>query len=84
MSRKGNLLANALVESFIKTMKSEGVHLREYRIIEEEQIRIPCFIEDVNYQRRLHSSFYYRPIGKNEFLLESTPNPCQKTLMRVI
>ncbi len=41
MSRKANPLDNAYVESFIKTLKSEGVYLWDYRTIEDVQRRIP-------------------------------------------
>jgi putative transposase len=46
MSRKGNPFDNAYAESFIKTLKSEEVHLWEYRTMEDAQRRIPYFIED--------------------------------------
>jgi hypothetical protein len=47
MSRKGNPYDNAFAESFMKTLKSEEVHLWEYRTMEDAQRRIPYFIEDV-------------------------------------
>ena len=47
MSRKGNPYDNAYAESFMKTLKSEEVHLWEYRTMEDAQRRIPYFIEDV-------------------------------------
>ena len=47
MSRKGNPFDNAYAESFMKTLKSEEVHLWEYRTMEDAQRRIPYFIEDV-------------------------------------
>ena len=81
MSRKRNPFDNAHVESFIKTLKSEEVHLWEYMTIEDVQMRIPYFIEDVYNQTRLHSALDYRPPSEFEFLLESTPNPCQDTLI---
>jgi putative transposase len=84
MSRKGNPFDNAYAESFIKTLKSEEVHLWEYRTMEDVQRRIPYFIEDVYNQKRLHSSLGYRPPSEFESLLESTPNPCQNTLISAI
>jgi putative transposase len=84
MSRKGNPLDNAYAESFIKTLKSEEVHLWEYRTMEDVQRRIPYFIEDVYNHKRLHSSLGYRPPSEYEFLLGSTSNPCQNTLIRAI
>jgi putative transposase len=52
MSRKGNPYDNAYAESFINTLKSEEVHLWEYRTIGDVQ----KIIEDVYNQKRLHSS----------------------------
>ena len=43
MSRKGNPYDNAFAESFMKTLKSEEVHLWEYHTIEDAQRRIPYF-----------------------------------------
>lgn len=59
MSRKGNPYENAHAESFIKTLKSEEVHLWEYRTVGDVQERIPYFIEDVYNRKRLHSSLGY-------------------------
>jgi transposase InsO family protein len=72
MSRKGNQFDNALAESFIKTLKSEEVHLRKYRTMEDAQRRIPYFIEDVYNHKRLHSVIGYCPPSEFEFLLKST------------
>tara|TARA_Y100000031_G_C8076653_1_gene317646 strand:- start:239 stop:715 length:477 start_codon:yes stop_codon:yes gene_type:complete len=84
MSRKGNPYDNAYAESFMKTLKSEEVHLWEYRTMEDVQKRIPCFIEDVYNQKRLHSAIGYRPPCEFEMMLESTPNPCQDTLIMLL
>ena len=81
MSRKGNPYDNAYAESFIKTLKSEEVHLWEYRTMEDVQKRIPYFIEDVYNQKRLHSSLGYRPPCEFEKMLTLTHNPCQDTLI---
>jgi len=81
MSRKGNPFDNAYAESFIKTLKSEEVHLWEYRTIEDVRERIPYFIEDVYNQKRLHSALGYRPPCEFEAMLVSTQNLCQSTLM---
>jgi len=84
MSRRGNPLDNAYAESFIKTLKSEEVHRWEYCTMEDVQSRIPYFIEDVNNQKRIYSSLGYRPPSEFEFLLESTPNLCQNTLIKAV
>jgi transposase InsO family protein len=84
MSRKGNPYDNAFAESFMKTLKSEEVHLWEYRTMEDAQRRIPYFIEDVYNHKRLHSAIGYCPPNEYEFMLESTPNPSQNTLIRAL
>ncbi len=68
MSRKGNPYDNAYAESLIKTIKSEEVHLWEYRTIEDVKRRIPYFIDEVYNQKRLHSSLGYRPPCEYEAL----------------
>ena len=81
MSRRGNPYDNAYAESFIKTLKSEQVHLWEYRTMEDVQERIPYFIEDLYNQKRLHSSFGYRPPCEFESMVMVTQNPCQHALI---
>ena len=84
MSRKGNPYDNAFVESFMKTLKSEEVHLWEYRTMEDAQRRIPYFIEDVYNHKRLHSAIGYCPPNEYEFMMESTPNPSQNNLISLL
>ena len=84
MSRKGNPFDNAYVESFMKTLKAEEVHLWEYRTMEDVQRRIPYFIEDVYNHKRLHSAIGYCPPNEYEFMLESTPTPSQNTLISLL
>jgi putative transposase len=60
MSRRGNPYDNARMESFIKTLKHEEVNLTEYEDIEEAQLNIGRFIEDVYNHKRLHSALGYR------------------------
>jgi transposase InsO family protein len=54
-------LANAKAESFIKTLKSEEVSLRQYRDQEEARASIQRFIEEVYNRKRLHSALGYLP-----------------------
>ncbi|MGI9570113.1 MAG: integrase core domain-containing protein, partial [Desulfobulbia bacterium] len=82
--RKGNPYDNAFAESCMKTLKSEEVHLWEYRTMEDVQQRIPYFIEDVYNHKRLHSAIGYRPPSEFEYLLESTPNPSRDTLISLL
>jgi putative transposase len=59
MSRTGNPYDNAKAESFIKTLKSEEVYLRQYRDQEDARASIRQFIEEVYNRKRLHSSLGY-------------------------
>jgi putative transposase len=59
MSRTGNPYDNAKAESFMKTLKSEEVYLRQYRDQDEARASIQHFIEEVYNQKRLHSSLGY-------------------------
>ena len=79
MSRKGNPYDNAAAESFFKTVKVEEVYLWEYRTLEDVQIRLPFFIQEVYNRKRLHSALGYRPPVEFEEMF-STQNPCPTTL----
>lgn len=79
MSRKGNPYDNAVAESFFKTLKVEEVYLWEYRTLQDVQIRLPFFIQQVYNRKRLHSSLGYRPPVEFEEMF-STQNPCPTTL----
>ncbi|MBW2974702.1 integrase core domain-containing protein [Candidatus Woesearchaeota archaeon] len=61
MSRKGNPYDNAFAESFMKTLKSEEVYLKEYKTFEEAYNNIKEFIEVVYNRKRLHSGIGYLP-----------------------
>jgi putative transposase len=78
MSRKGNPYDNAVVESFMKTLKTEEVYLWEYQTMEDAQRRLSYFIEDVYNQKRLHASLGYRPPVEYEAMLapETLNRPC--------
>jgi len=82
MARRGNPYDNAVVESFIKTLKTEEVYLWEYQSLEDVKKRIPYFIEQVYNQKRLHSALNYRPPNEFEdmFLTQNPQNPCLTTL----
>jgi len=80
MSGKGNPYDNAAVESFFKTLKVEEVYLWEYRTLEDVQIRLPFFIQEVYNRKRLHSSLGYRPPVEFEELFFKNHKPCPTAL----
>ncbi len=61
MAARGNPYENAQAESFFKTLKTEEVYLKDYRIFEDALANLELFIEDVYNTKRLHSSLGYRP-----------------------
>lgn len=65
MSAVGNPYDNAQAESFFKTLKQEGVYLKQYQTFEDAETNIGQFIEDVYNTKRLHLSLGYLP--PNEF-----------------
>ena len=74
MAGKGNPHDHATAESSFKTLTAEKVFLREYRLLEHVQIRLPFFIRDVYNRKRLHSSPGYRPPVEFEELFITTLN----------
>jgi len=51
MSRKGNYLDNAAMESFFGTLKSELYYLEKFRSVEELQTSIDDYIRYYNHDR---------------------------------
>ncbi len=47
MAQRGNPYVNAMMESFIKTLKYEEVYLGEYEMFEDMMVRLPHFIKEV-------------------------------------
>lgn len=60
-SRKGNPYDNAWTESFMKTLKYDEIHMREYGNYLDVVEKLPNFIEEVYNKKRLHSAIGYLP-----------------------
>jgi len=60
MSRKGNCLDNAPMESFFHTLKVERVHHRTYATRAEARRDLFAYIKGFYNSRRLHSAIGYR------------------------
>jgi putative transposase len=69
MSRAGNPYDNARCESFIKTLKAEEIHTRQYRDRADLELHIAEFLDQYYNHRRLHSALGYRsPAGFEQSL----------------
>lgn len=71
MSRTGNPYDNAFVESFMKTLKKEEVHLWQYESFVDVIERVPYFIEQVYNRKRVHSGIGYLPPEEFETILSN-------------
>ncbi len=70
MSRRGNPYDNAFAESFMKTLKYEEVHMKEYLNYNDAYKNIQAFIEEIYNTKRLHSSISY--LSPNEYEKKTT------------
>lgn len=59
MSRPANPYDNAFCESFMKTLKQEEIHCRQYRSMEELAANLEEFIDNYYNRQRLHSALGY-------------------------
>jgi putative transposase len=60
MSRVGNPYDNAKAESFIKTLKQEQVHGRDWRDLDALRAELTTFFEIIYNHQRLHSALGYQ------------------------
>jgi putative transposase len=58
--------ANAIAESFLKTLKYEEVYRTEYRDVDDAFAGIAEFMERVYNENRLHSALGYLPPAEFE------------------
>jgi putative transposase len=75
MSRAGNPYDNARCESFMKTLKQEEIHSRQYRDRADLEAHIGEFLDRYYNRRRLHSALGYRTPEQFESRLHSAPVP---------
>jgi len=74
MSRRGNPYDNARAESFMKTLKTEEVYLKDYRNLEDARVNLQRFLEEGYNAKRLHSALGYRSPVAFEAAVASTGN----------
>jgi transposase InsO family protein len=60
MSRKGNCLDNAPMESFFASLKKEQIHHVRFRTREEAKAAVFDYVEIFYNRQRLHSAIGYR------------------------
>ncbi len=81
MSRKGNPYDNAFLESFMKTLKVEEVHMNDYETMTDVIERVPYFIEELYNKKRLHSSLgYLTPVEFEASYWKTKNNDCNPHL----
>jgi putative transposase len=73
MSRTANPYDNAACESFMKTLKYEEIHCRQYSTIEELSVNMEEFIDQYYNRKRLHSALGYRSPEEFEALAPKHP-----------
>ena len=70
MARRGNPYDNAMMESFMKTLKVEGVYPMTFQSEEGIARHLPRFIDSYN-ERHLHSTLDY--MSPNRFEEKQSP-----------
>jgi transposase InsO family protein len=82
MSRAGRPYDNAMCESFIKTLKQEEIHTRQYRDRVDLELHIAEFLEQYYNRRRLHSALGYRSPETFEHSLKPQVATAQMSFFR--
>ena len=80
MGRRGNPYDNAMMESFMKTLKVEGVYPMAFESADDVAEHLPRFIDSYN-ERRLHSALGY--LSPNRFEEEQSRTPGQNRRMKL-
>jgi putative transposase len=73
MSRPSNPYDNAACERFMRTLKQEEIHCRQYRDLEHLRAHMGQFIDEYYNRQRLHSALGYRT--PEEFERSLVPRP---------
>ena len=63
----GNLYEKAMMEGFFKTLKHEKVNLCQNETYPNVTIRLPCFLEEIYNEKRLHSALSTWLLAPDEF-----------------
>jgi transposase InsO family protein len=75
MSRRGNCLDNAPMESFFASLKKEHVHQARFRTREEAKAAVFDYVELFYNRRRLHSALGYRTPAEARAGMEGVTMP---------
>ena len=75
MSRRGNCLDNAPMESFLASLKKEHVHHARFRTRAEAKAAVFDYIEVFYNRQRLHSAVGYRTPAEARASMEGITMP---------